>query len=203
MDVKEKLHEIKIDLILESTKQLFVEKGYENTTMNEVAKNVNISKSTLYTYFPSKEELLIKILIKATKNSHFDYVRAIEEAGTAFEKMTAFAMQLYRCYETQPEFIKLHDAMTHIIRNQEKLSDEAKKELYDTQRKSGDLFREIFQQGMEDGTLNKDLDLKLSMNYFIVSAQSLVILCLESKCYTVNEYTTMIGYMLKGFQADK
>lgn len=44
--------------IMEVGVQVFAEKGYHQTTMDDVAKELNVSKGTLYLYFNSKEELL-------------------------------------------------------------------------------------------------------------------------------------------------
>lgn len=44
--------------IMEVGVQVFAEKGYHQTTMDDVAKDLNVSKGTLYLYFNSKEELL-------------------------------------------------------------------------------------------------------------------------------------------------
>lgn len=43
--------------IVEIAKNLFIEKGFELTTMNDIAKEVGMSKSTLYTYFKNKEAI--------------------------------------------------------------------------------------------------------------------------------------------------
>ena len=47
--------------ILKASRQLFSGKGYEETTIEDVAERAEISKATLYNYFPSKESLLIGI----------------------------------------------------------------------------------------------------------------------------------------------
>jgi len=44
--------------IIEAGLRAFVEKGYHNTTMGDVAEKLHVSKGTLYLYFTSKEELL-------------------------------------------------------------------------------------------------------------------------------------------------
>ena len=46
--------------IMEVGIQVFAENGYHQTTMDDVAKELNVSKGTLYLYFNSKEELLNK-----------------------------------------------------------------------------------------------------------------------------------------------
>ncbi|MFV0437315.1 MAG: TetR/AcrR family transcriptional regulator [Desulfopila sp.] len=44
--------------LLEAASTLFVKKGYEATTMDEIAATANFAKGTLYHYFASKVELL-------------------------------------------------------------------------------------------------------------------------------------------------
>lgn len=47
--------------ILRASRQLFSGKGYEETTIEDVAERADISKATLYNYFPSKDSLLMGI----------------------------------------------------------------------------------------------------------------------------------------------
>ena len=50
----------KIDII-NAAERLFFSKGYNNSTMDEVAKESGFTKRTLYSYFTSKEEIYEKI----------------------------------------------------------------------------------------------------------------------------------------------
>lgn len=47
--------------ILRVSRQLFSTKGYEETTMGDVADRAEVSKATLYNYFPGKDSLLLGI----------------------------------------------------------------------------------------------------------------------------------------------
>jgi TetR/AcrR family transcriptional repressor of mexJK operon len=47
----------KIERILSASREIFMEMGYSATSMDLVAQRARISKTTLYTRFPSKEEL--------------------------------------------------------------------------------------------------------------------------------------------------
>ena len=47
--------------ILRASRQLFSAKGYEETTMDDVAERSEVSKATLYNYFPGKDSLLMGI----------------------------------------------------------------------------------------------------------------------------------------------
>jgi len=48
-------------LIIESAIKLFAENGFHNTSVQEIANHAQISKGTVYLYFDSKEDLLLKI----------------------------------------------------------------------------------------------------------------------------------------------
>ncbi len=44
--------------ILQCAVNLIIEKGFENASLREMAKNAGVSNPTIYNYFPSKEKLL-------------------------------------------------------------------------------------------------------------------------------------------------
>ena len=54
--------EAKKDKIIEKSMELFCEKGYYATKVEEITKALGISKGNFYTYFASKEEVLYEIL---------------------------------------------------------------------------------------------------------------------------------------------
>ena len=54
--------EAKKDKIIEKSMELFCEKGYYATKVEEITKALGISKGNFYTYFDSKEEVLYEIL---------------------------------------------------------------------------------------------------------------------------------------------
>ena len=70
--------EAKKDKIIEKSMELFREKGYHTTKVEEITKALGISKGNFYTYFNSKEEVLYEILdiIKSEK------IRMLEEIDT-------------------------------------------------------------------------------------------------------------------------
>lgn len=51
--------------IIQAALQLFVEKGFTSTKLDEVAQQAGVTKGTLYLYFPSKEELFKAVVREA------------------------------------------------------------------------------------------------------------------------------------------
>ncbi|HYY91990.1 MAG TPA: helix-turn-helix domain-containing protein, partial [Candidatus Dormibacteraeota bacterium] len=43
--------------IIEAANRIFADKGYHEATMDDVAKQLGVSKGALYLYFPSKVDL--------------------------------------------------------------------------------------------------------------------------------------------------
>jgi len=63
---REEYAEARRDQILEAALRIFAEKGFAETTMDEVAADAHLAKGSLYLYFPTKEELLRKLLGRFT-----------------------------------------------------------------------------------------------------------------------------------------
>lgn len=52
----------KKQLIIDTAKSLFCDKGYHQTTTNEIAKEAGVSIGTVYSYFADKETILLDLL---------------------------------------------------------------------------------------------------------------------------------------------
>ena len=59
---KEALVQFHKKSILDTVEKLFSEKGIRQTTMDDIAKAADYSKSTLYVYFKSKDEIYEHII---------------------------------------------------------------------------------------------------------------------------------------------
>lgn len=60
-----------VNLILETAMRLFVEKGYEHTSIQEIINNLGgLSKGAIYHHFKSKEDILIAVTERMTEESN-------------------------------------------------------------------------------------------------------------------------------------
>ena len=48
--------------IIESAAQVFAEKGYHKTKMDDIAEKLGVSKGAIYQYFKSKEQIFIEVI---------------------------------------------------------------------------------------------------------------------------------------------
>lgn len=81
--------------ILQAAAEVFQENGFERSSMEDIRKRAEFSKATLYSYFPSKEELFMEIVVDATQAQfqatldaldpgHDDLTQALVSFGTRF-----------------------------------------------------------------------------------------------------------------------
>ncbi len=62
--LKEKQRQERENLILQVAEEVLLEKGYAETSIDEIAARVGIAKGTVYLHFPSKEDLVVTIFAR-------------------------------------------------------------------------------------------------------------------------------------------
>jgi AcrR family transcriptional regulator len=90
---------IKADQIIEAAQMRFAMYGFEKTTMKEIAGDLNMSKGSLYYYFPDKENLYKAIVQK----EHDMYIREIR---AELEKSTGPSAVLRKIVHIRQEVFK-------------------------------------------------------------------------------------------------
>lgn len=80
-------------LIKNTSSRLFMEKGFESVSMNEVAKQCGVTKATVYYYFPTKNDLFLAaigdVLGRVTKLIE----NILCQKGTFYHRLTQVAVQ--------------------------------------------------------------------------------------------------------------
>jgi AcrR family transcriptional regulator len=75
----------KKDAILQSASTAFAEKGFDRTTVSEIAKMAGVGDSTIYEYFQGKEDLLFSIPVEKTRflvenlEEHLRGIKSVED----------------------------------------------------------------------------------------------------------------------------
>lgn len=87
--LKEKQRHEREELIIQAAEEVLQEKGYYETSMDEIAARVGISKGTIYTHFPGKEELVIAIFTRDMQKFLHGIDGVIEAEPTPRAKLEA------------------------------------------------------------------------------------------------------------------
>jgi AcrR family transcriptional regulator len=73
--------EARRDEVLDAALELFTEKGFAATRVEDVAQKAGISKGTIYLYFPSKEALMEGLIDRALSPIALQAISVIDAAG--------------------------------------------------------------------------------------------------------------------------
>jgi AcrR family transcriptional regulator len=97
----------KLQRIREATRELFVEKGYDETTTREIAVRAAVGIGTVFTYAENKRDLLFLIA-----NDELDAVATRCEAGVSdrascLQNLLTIFRQHYRFFAKQPALSRL------------------------------------------------------------------------------------------------
>lgn len=57
------------NVLLDAAKKVFMEKGYDGASVDDVATEAGAAKSLLYYYFSSKEEILLELMKRSVENT--------------------------------------------------------------------------------------------------------------------------------------
>jgi AcrR family transcriptional regulator len=87
--------------IVRSARQLWAEKGYAETTVDDLCELAGVGRSTFYLHFESKERLLIELAL-ATARGVADDVGATASDAALDERVAAFIDGLTRRMERTP-----------------------------------------------------------------------------------------------------
>lgn len=73
--------------IIRAAEKLFLENGFENTSVDDISREAKFTKRTIYQYFANKEDLFFAVEIKEVKKLNKNLNKAFEEGKTASEKI--------------------------------------------------------------------------------------------------------------------
>lgn len=120
------LRELKKDRMRKSISnlatRLFIEKGYHNVTMAEIAEKAQVSVPTLFNYFPSKEALVFDE-DKEQENELIDAVVSRKQGTSILDALRDFTIQHATL---EPEELKNFKTFNHLIDSTPELSNYAK-----------------------------------------------------------------------------
>lgn len=76
-----------LDKIIHFAGERFQKNGFYKTTMDQLAKEMKISKKTIYKYFPSKEDLVGAVIDRLKSSIESNIRRIVESESNSVEKL--------------------------------------------------------------------------------------------------------------------
>jgi AcrR family transcriptional regulator len=168
--------------ITDAAERLFFSRGYEDVSMEDIAREVELNKATLYLYFENKETLFATIVLRGIEILKEKYRECMEKQVPGIDKVALMGKAYYQFSQEYPDYLRLiHFYGSERFSRENPYTAEIGKG-YGTCRK---ILRDAIQEGIDDGTIRADLDPFLTSMYLMISFMG--ILSMENKWKLVIE----------------
>lgn len=168
--------------IVDAAEQLFFSRRYEEVSMDDIAREVELNKATIYLYFESKEALFATIVLRGVRILEEKYRECMDTQVPGIEKVALMGRAYSRFSEEYPEYLRLiHFYGSERFSRENPYTAEIGKG-YGTCR---GILQDAIREGIDDGTIRDDLDPFLASMYCMISFMG--ILSLEPKWTLVIE----------------
>ena len=146
----------KKNLILEKAKDMIITESYSSLSINKLTSELNISKGSFYTYFPSKDKMLSEILDEYIKNITIFKNNLLENSKNIDECLDYYINSLLNLTDDE---LKLELVITNLKRNYEVFNEENFKKLKDIACIMIDLVKEVLTKYKKDINIEeKDIE---------------------------------------------
>jgi len=95
------------DRILDAALASFASRGYEATSLDAVAKELELTKQSILYWFPSKDALLEAVIARSASDLSVALETALQRAGEGWDRVEAVVRSVFRLAARQPELLGL------------------------------------------------------------------------------------------------
>lgn len=160
MKWKEREREQRQNDIIKDARKLFADKGFE-VSLDEIAKEVGLGKSTLYLYFKNKESLYFAVVLRGIRIWAEMVKEKVEKGNTGLEKFVLFQNANIGFSNKYPDYFRLLYSPTSIKKTFDMDKMSSSEEFLEVRK----LFKEIMfvgidsiQKGIDEGEIRPDVD---------------------------------------------
>ena len=144
------------DKVIEAAAYLFQRDGYQNTTIDDIARQAGIAKPTIYQYVEGKSSLLEQIVAEVLDHLADDQRRAIESSDDPEEQLR----NLIRSHVLLVAEMRTH---YRIFLGEEKQLPRASRRRFDASaRKVADELRQLIQRCIDVGVFRPGVDAEIA-----------------------------------------
>ena len=177
--------------ILNSAIKIFGEKGFQNATIAEIAKDAGVGDATIYEYFKNKEDLMLAIPVEFTKelipqiNDHMMGIKG------AFNKLRKFIWWWLNYVEKNPGYgsivlLELKTSKTYVST-----------EAYQAARSFYQIVLDIIKEGQEEGAVKKEINPYLARSLCVGAMEHIIIRwLLKDRKYPLIQYADELADLL-------
>ena len=150
---REREKQARYDTILDAAELVFSEKGYERTSMDDIARTASLSRALLYVYFKDKAAIQRGIMLRAGHSLFRRFEEARQTADNGLSQIRAMGESYYRFYLEEPDYFS---ALTKASTAMAEADESQAEEMLCSKSDLMELMVGAIELGLRDGTMNRD-----------------------------------------------
>lgn len=161
--LKEKHRQEREALILQAAEEVLTEKGYYETSIDEIAARVGIAKGTVYLHFPSKEDLVVAIFLRDMQQLVKKVTQIATLEQSASERIKAILHCIYG--KVYAKRMRLLFRMTNNVESLHQWKEHGQK-LFGVWDELARLISSVLEQGKASGEFNDEIPTPVMLSTF-------------------------------------
>lgn len=170
---KEREYQLRRELIIDVSEQLFYERGYENVTLSDIARAAQYTKKTLYTYISGKGELYLEVYCRGLEKRKACLSAGMEESKTGFDKIKALGEAYFRFFEKNPQMLLLVQYFDYRGIEYDKINQEVVDKFIKLNKEANLQHLEAFKLGISDGSIDPEIQPEVVYSQFILCLRTI------------------------------
>ncbi len=162
----------KREIFLTVAEELFAQKGFENTSIEDLVQKANLTKRTLYQYFLSKEDLFYAVALKGAQKLYDASIEAIERGKDTRDKIRLANLAHLEFYQRHIDLFRILNYTPANLENSNASPHYQAIKRLDGARMM--TVAELMTTGVADGSIKPELDMKMAVLFGFFSAFSLL-----------------------------
>ena len=184
LERKEMKRKQKREEIISTAERLFFSEGYDDVSMNDIAKDVGMSKATLYLYFDNKDSLFFAVVLRGAEIMKSLIEKEMENVEKGIDKIFAYRSAYFDFAVKYPDYLHVYNyfisgrfnltrivdnlVMKDVIEKGRKFamfpatmasSDENERQIMEIRKEILILLINSIKTGIEDGSINKKIQI--------------------------------------------
>jgi TetR/AcrR family transcriptional regulator len=145
---REGMYDLRKRAIMREAGRQFARNGFRSTSLEDIAKSLNLTKAGLYHYVDTKEQLLFDCYLDSLDAAERCVLQVAKEGTSGLDKVCRYVRSVFSMFDRPEGFFAL---LTEVSA----LGEEHQKVLRRKGRVVDHVLRGFIEEGMQDGSIRK------------------------------------------------
>lgn len=171
-ELKEKEKKKRLNYFIDNAESLFFNKGYDNTSMKDIAEKSGVDRTTLYLYFKNKADIFLAIVLRGMKIRNKLYRESVKTEKSGLRKFEDIGKAFFNFYKNFQDYYEV--CIYFDSQRFSKVNNEYMPEITALKQEPIKIMCESLEEGIEDGSIREDVNpLKVAL-FISITAMKIV-----------------------------